>query len=142
MFMTCGEIMTKSIVCCIPEDTLEHAASLMKAEDVGPIPVVDSHASRRLIGIVTDRDLVTKGIAEGRDVRSTKVGDIMTDHPISCSEKDDVNDAINLMADYQVRRIPVVDESNHILGIIAQADVATRIGKTRRTGDVVERISE
>lgn len=140
--MTCGEIMTKSIVCCIPEDTLEHAASLMKAEDVGPIPVIDSHAGRKLVGIVTDRDLVTKGIAEGRDVRSTKVGDIMTDHPISCSEKDDVNDALHLMADYQVRRIPVVDESNHILGIIAQADVATRVGKNKKTGDVVERISE
>ncbi len=140
--MTCGEIMTRSVVCCLPEDTIEHAATLMKSEDVGPIPVIESHASRRLIGIVTDRDLVGKGIAEGRDTKSTKVKEIMTDHPIACFEKDDVDDAISLMSDYKVRRIPVVDDGNHILGIIAQADVATRLSKTKKTGDVVEDISE
>jgi len=140
--MTCSEIMTRSVICCVPEDTLEHAATLMKTEDVGPIPVIESHASRRLIGIVTDRDLVVKGIAEGRDARSTKIREIMSDHPVACFEKDDVNDAINLMSDYKVRRIPVVDDGNHILGIIAQADVATRLGKTKTTGDVVENISE
>ena len=139
--MTCGEIMTRNVVCCVPEDTLEHAATLMKTEDVGPIPVVESHASRRLIGIVTDRDLVVKGIAEGRDVKSTSIREIMTDHPVACSEKDKVDDAVGLMADHKVRRIPVVDEGNHILGIIAQADIATRLGKTKKTGDVVEKIS-
>lgn len=140
--MTCGEIMTRSVVCCVPEDTVEHVATLMKSEDIGPIPVIESHASRKLIGIVTDRDLVIKGIAEGRDVKSTRIGEIMTDHPIACFERDDVSDAINLMSDYQVRRIPVVDDSNHVLGIIAQADIATRVGKTKTTGDVVEKISE
>ena len=129
--MTCGEIMTRSIVCCVPEDTIEHAATLMKTEAVGPIPVIESHASRRLIGIVTDRDLVVKGIAEGRDARSTKIGEIMTDHPVACFEKDDVDDVINLMSDYKVRRIPVVDDSNHILGIIARADVARKLGAER-----------
>ncbi len=140
--MTCGEIMTRNVVCCVPEDTIEHAATLMKTEDVGPIPVIESHASKRLIGIVTDRDLVVKGIAEGRDARSTRIKEVMTDHPVACSEKDDVGDALNLMSDYKVRRIPVVDDSNQILGIIAQADVATRLGKTKKTGDVVENISE
>ncbi len=140
--MTCGEIMTRNVVCCLPEDTIEHAAILMKTEDISPIPVIESHTSRRLIGIITDRDLVVKGIAEGRDSRSTKIKEIMTDHPVACFERDDVNDAINLMSDYKVRRIPVVDDSNHILGIIAQADVATRLGKTKKTGDVVENISE
>ena len=140
--MTCGEIMTRNVVCCVPEDTLEHAATLMKMEDVGPIPVVESHAGRRLIGIVTDRDLVVKGIAEGLDVKSTSIREIMTDHPLACTEKDDVNDAVNLMADYQVRRVPVVDEGNHIIGIIAQADIAIRVGKAKKTGDVVGKISE
>ena len=129
--MTCGEIMTRSVVCCVPEDTIEHAAALMKTEDVGRIPVIEGHASRTLIGIVTDRDLVVKGIAEGKDARSTKISEIMNDHPVVCFEKDDVNDAINLMSNYKVRRIPVVDDNNHILGIIAQADVATRLSKTR-----------
>jgi CBS domain-containing protein len=140
--MTCGEIMTRSVSCCLPEDSIEHAAILMKTEDVGPIPVIESHSSRRLIGIVTDRDLVVKGIAEGRDIRSTKIRDIMTDHPVACLENDDIDEAVNLMTDHQVRRIPVVDEKNQILGIIAQADVATRLGKKNQTGDVVEKISE
>ena len=140
--MTCGEIMTRSVVCCLPDDTIEHAAKLMKTEDVGPIPVIESYASRRLIGIVTDRDLVVKGIAEGCDPKSTKIKEIMTEYPIACFEKDDVFDAINLMSDYKVRRIPVVDDSNHILGILAQADVATRLGKSRNTGDVVEDFPE
>jgi CBS domain-containing protein len=140
--MTCGEIMTRSVSCCLPEDSMEHAAILMKAEDVGPIPVIESHDSRRLIGIVTDRDLVVKGIAEGRDAKATKIRDIMTAHPVACMENDDVKEAVHLMSDHQVRRIPVVDDKNQILGIIAQADLATRIGKTKQTGDVVEKISD
>jgi len=140
--MTCGEIMTRSVVCCVPEDTIEHAAILMKTEDVGPIPVIESYTSRTLIGIVTDRDLVVKGIAEGRDVKTTKLSEIMTDHPVACFERDNVDEAINLMSDYKVRRVPVVDDSNHILGIIAQADVAKRLGKPKKTGDVVWKISE
>jgi CBS domain-containing protein len=140
--MTCGEIMTRSVSCCLPDDSIEHAAILMKTEEVGPIPVIESHASRRLIGIVTDRDLVVKGIAEGRDIGSTKIKDIMTDHPVTCFENDDIKEAVSLMADHQVRRIPVVDDKNQILGIIAQADVATRLGKKKQAGDVIEKISE
>jgi CBS domain-containing protein len=139
---TCGEIMTKEVVCCVPEDTVEHAATLMKTEDVGPMPVVESHQSRRLLGILTDRDIVMKVIAEGRDAKSTMLRDIMTVDPVTCREDDDIDDAIDRMADHQVRRIPVVDEGNHILGIISQADVATRISKSKKTGDVVEKISK
>jgi CBS domain-containing protein len=140
--MMCGEIMTRSVVCCVPDDTIEHAATIMKTEDIGPIPVIESHASRRLIGIVTDRDLVIKGIAEGRDAKSTKIRDIMSDHPIACFEQDDINDVINLMSDYKVRRIPVVDDCNHILCIVAQADIATRIGNSKKAGDTIEKLSE
>jgi CBS domain-containing protein len=140
--MTCGEIMTKNVSCCLPEDSMEQAAILMKSEDVGPIPVIESQSSRKLIGIVTDRDLVIKGIAEGRDAKSTKIRDVMTDQPIVCMENDDVKEAVHLMSDHQVRRIPVVDDKHQILGIIAQADVAKRAGKTKQTGEVVEKISE
>ena len=140
--MTCGEIMIRTISCCLPEDSIEHAAILMKTEDMGPIPVIESHASRRLIGTVTDRDLVVKGIAEGRDIKSTKIKDIMTDHPVTCLEDDDVKEAITLMTNYHVPRIPVVDERNQILGIIAQADVTTRLGNEMRPGDVEKKVSE
>ena len=128
--MTCGEIMARNVVCCVPEDTIEHAAALMKTEDVGPIPVIESYASRRLIGVVTERDLVVKGIAEGRDAKSTEIRNIMTSHPVVCFEKDDVKDAIDLMESCRVRRIPVVDHGNHVLGIIAKADVEGRTGDT------------
>jgi CBS domain-containing protein len=132
--MTCGEIMTRSVVCCVPEDTIERAAALMKTEDVGPIPVIESYASRKLVGMATDRDLIVKGIAGGRDAKSTEIRDIMADHPIACFEKDDVKEAIDLMADYQVRRIPVVGENNHLLGIIARTDVDGRAGARNKRG--------
>jgi CBS domain-containing protein len=123
--------MIRSVSCCLPEDSMEHAAILLKTENDGPIPVIESHSSRRLIGVVTDRDLVVKGIAAGRDIKSTKIKDIMTDHPFACLENDDIKEAVHLMTDHQVRRIPVVDDSNHILGIIAQDDVANQLEKDK-----------
>jgi CBS domain-containing protein len=114
---------------------------MMKSENVGPIPVVESHSGRRLVGIVTDRDLVMKVIAEGRDAKSTQVREVMTTQPVTCGEDDDIDDAAELMADHKIRRIPVVDDDYRIVGIIAQADLATRVGKPKRTGDVVEKIS-
>ncbi len=139
---SCLEVMTREIVCCLPEDSVEHAAMLMKAEDVGPIPVVDSQAGRKLIGIVTDRDLVMKVIAEGFDPKITRVGDVMTVDPVTCHEDDNIDDAVDLMSEHQVRRIPVIDDDGRIVGIIAQADVATRVSKSKKTGDVVEKISK
>jgi CBS domain-containing protein len=138
----CGEIMTRQVVCCVPEDTVEYAATIMKSEDVGPVPVVDSQAGRKLVGIVTDRDFVMKVIAEGRDPKGTRVVDVMTSKPVTCREDDDIDEAAELMTEHQVRRIPVVDEDGRILGIIAQADLATRLSKSKKTGDVVEKISK
>jgi CBS domain-containing protein len=141
MATLCRDIMTKQIVCCVPEDNVEHAATLMRTEDVGPIPVVESHDSMKLIGIVTDRDLVMKVIAEGRDAKSTFVKDAMTPHPVTCRSDEDVDKALTLMAERKVRRIPVVDENDRLVGIIAQADIATRVSKSKKTADVVVKIS-
>ena len=138
----CGDIMTRDVACCVPHDSVEHAARMMKNQDVGPIPVVDSHESNRLVGIVTDRDLAIKVIAEGGDPRNTRVGDVMTSDPVTCTEDDSVKDAMEAMSGHQVRRIPIVDDDNHIVGIISQADIATRVGDTEKTGDVVEEISQ
>jgi CBS domain-containing protein len=138
----CGDIMTRDVACCVPQDSVEHAARMMRSEDVGPIPVVESNQSRRLVGIVTDRDLAIKVIAEGRDPKSTPVGDIMSTDPVTCMADDSAKEAINAMSNHQVRRIPIVDDDKRIVGIISQADVATRIGDAERTGDVVEEISQ
>jgi len=124
-----------------PSDPVMKAAQLMKSEDVGPIPIVDDKDGKRLAGIVTDRDLAIKVVAEARDPRTTLVKDVMTDDVVTCKENEDVNQALKLMQENQVRRIPVVDQSDHLLGIIAQADVATRLGQAQTTGKVVEDIS-
>jgi CBS domain-containing protein len=133
--------MTPDPVCAVTHETVEEVARSMKSEDVGAIPVVDSHKTKSLVGVVTDRDLAMKVIAEGRDIRSTRVEDVMSRDPVTVRPDDDLDEALRLMADHQVRRIPVVDDQRRILGILAQADVAVRAADPRKTGEVVEEIS-
>lgn len=139
--MKCLDVLTRDPVCCLPDDTVEQAARLMKKEDVGPIPVIENRQSKKLLGIVTDRDLAVKVVAEGRDNKKTKVEEIMTRNPITCHPNDDLQVALDAMAQHQIRRVPVVDDQGRIIGIIAQADVATRTDDPERTADVVEEIS-
>ena len=138
----CHEVMTKDPVCCEPGDPVTRAAEMMRSHDVGSLPVVETFDSRRVIGIVTDRDVVTKVVASNRNVSSATVNDAMTKNPAVCREDDDLERAMSLMADHQVRRMPVVDASGRLSGIIAQADVATRGHREERTGELVEAISE
>ena len=123
--MICSEIMTKDPECCVPSDSVMKAAQLMKSEDVGPIPIVEDKEEKKLTGIVTDRDLAIKVVAEARDPKTTQVEEVMSEGLVTCRENDDVQSVLKLMEDNQIRRIPVVDQSDHLLGIIAQADVAT-----------------
>lgn len=138
---TCREVMTVDPVCCLPTDTVEAAAQIMKDEVVGSVPVVESHETRRLVGIVTDRDLTVDVLAEGRS-GTTTVESVMTGMLATCRADDDVECALELMGEYQVRRIPIVDDRNQIVGIIAQADVATRIDDPEETAEVLEEISQ
>jgi CBS domain-containing protein len=138
----CTDVMTPDPVACEAADPIRGVARTMKQHDVGAIPVVDSRASQRLVGIITDRDIVVKIVAEDRQADSAKVSDAMTSNPAACRADDDVDQAVKLMAERQVRRMPVVDASGRLLGIIAQADVATRVNRDKRTGELVEAISE
>ena len=138
----CSDVMTRDPICCEPGDSVTQVAGIMKDKNVGSLPVVESTQSRRLVGIVTDRDLVTKVVAGGLSVASTSVRDAMTLNPSSCKEDDDVDRAVSMMAERQVRRMPVVDGAGQFTGIIAQADVATRVRRDDRTGEMVEAISE
>jgi CBS domain-containing protein len=140
--MQCSEIMTKNPEFCLPSDTVIKAAQLMKSEDVGPIPIVADRDGMKLAGIVTDRDLTIKVIAEARDPNTTRIKEVMSDNVVTCKESDDVDQVLKLMEDNQVRRIPVVGRNDQLLGIVAQADVATRLGRPGKTGRVVEQISE
>ena len=139
--MKCSEVMTKDPACCLPSDTAQHAAQLMKTEDVGPIPIVDDAENKKLQGIITDRDLVLKVVADARDAKTTLLADVMTKDLITCAPDDKLESALSAMERHQVRRIPVVDGKNHLLGIISQADVATRIGEPEKTAEVVHEIS-
>jgi CBS domain-containing protein len=137
----CSDVMTRNLTCCTPSDTVLVVAQSMKDHDVGAMPVVDSHEKKQLIGIVTDRDLALKVVAEGLDSRKTKVADVMSRTMVVCKIDDDWQIALDAMAKHQLRRIPLVDGLGRLAGIIAQADVATRIEEPAATAKVVEEIS-
>jgi CBS domain-containing protein len=133
--------MTENPSCCVPGDSVATAAQIMKREDVGPVLVVSDHATKRLVGIVTDRDLALKVVAEGRDSHSTRIDEVMSANPVTCRDDSEATEAVRLMADHQVRRIPIVDNSQRLVGIVAQADVA-RYADESQVGEMVEEISQ
>ena len=142
--MQARELMTENPSCCTPDDTVQHAAKLMAEHDCGCIPVVEDQQSKRIIGTITDRDIACRCMAEARGA-DTPVGDVMSANPSCCSADDDVRDVERIMADRQVRRVPVVDGSGCCIGIIAQADLARaedRGVSESEVGRVVERVSE
>src|SRR6266487_2968200 len=100
--MRCSEIMTKDPVCCLPANTVDMVAQLMKDEDVGPIPVVSDYKTKRLLGIVTDRDLAVKIIAMGRYFPGIKVEEVMTPNPVTCRDDDDLRKAVQSMEQHRV----------------------------------------
>ena len=138
----CNEVMTKNPLCCLPEDRVTKAAGLMKSENIGSIPVVENEQTKKLVGIVTDRDLALRIVAEGLDAKSTKVDAVMTRKVVTCRAEDDLQKALDAMAENQLRRIPVVDGDHKIVGIIAQADVATRVDQPHKTAAMAKEISQ
>jgi CBS domain-containing protein len=138
----CRDVMTKDVVVCTPENTVSEVAQLMKTEDIGPVLIVDNEQSKTLVGIVTDRDIVLKVIADGRDPKTTRVGEFMSKKLVTCYADDDVETAMRSMAQFQLRRIPVVGENMQLVGIISQADIATRVNAPEETAEVVKEISQ
>lgn len=141
--MQVRQIMTPNPCCCSPEDSAQKVAALMRDNDCGAVPVVD--ASGSVVGIVTDRDLAVRAIADGLGVE-TKVGQLMTPNAWCADVDDDVQDLQRIMADKQVRRVPVIDRNGRVAGIVSQADLARAAADGGRVSDrevarVVERIS-
>jgi CBS domain-containing protein len=139
---TCRDIMTEDLVYCLPDDPVSKVAQLMKKEDIGPVLIVDNNRNKTLVGIVTDRDLALKIVGEARDPKTTRVEEVMSRKLVTCHADDDVENAIKAMAQYQLRRIPVVGDNNRLVGIISQADVATRVDEPEKTAEVVKEISQ
>lgn len=138
----CSDVMTRELVFCSPQDSVVEVAQMMKREDIGPVLIVDNPEARTLVGIVTDRDLVIKVIAEGLDPQGTRVEQVMSKKLITCRADDDVEVAMQAMAQFQLRRIPVVEDAMKLVGIISQADVATRVDAPQKTAEVVKEISQ
>jgi CBS domain-containing protein len=112
-------------------------AELMEAEDVGAIPVLDGD---RLVGMVTDRDIVVRAVAKGKDPRGMPVSEISTRDLVTVDPENNLSDALRLMAENQVRRLAVVDADEHLVGVVSQADVALE-SKEKTTGELLEEIS-
>ena len=117
--MKCRDVMTPTPSWCVPSNSALQVARLMKSEDIGAVPVCESLLSNRVVGIVTDRDLALEVVAEGREPDHTRVRDVMTNQPHVCHPDDDVEEALNVMEEYQVRRMPVVDVTDRLVGIIS-----------------------
>jgi CBS domain-containing protein len=131
------DLMTENPTTCEPSTTAIDAARVMASEDVGPVPVVEGG---RLVGIVTDRDLVVRILAEGKDPSSTTIGEIASSDLTTVQPESELEEAERLMAERQVRRLPVV-EGDRLVGIVAQADIARALDE-ERTGEVVQQISQ
>jgi CBS domain-containing protein len=141
--MKVREIMTKDPDCCLPGDSAQKAAKIMKQVDVGVVPVIASGLDQKVVGIVTDRDLCLNVIAEGRDPARVTVEACMTGKVVSCRPNDDVQRAAHLMQENQIRRIPVVDDDGTIIGIVSLADIAQgEAVEPARTGETLKEVSE
>lgn len=141
--MKARDIMTENPACITPDTSARQAARLMEDHDVGSLPVIESEESRRLVGVVTDRDLALRVLARGESPE-VQVREVMSGNIHSCRLDDSLDDLENAMASHQVRRIPIVDENNRVLGMVAQADLARErkaVG-TKDLGKVLEKISE
>jgi CBS domain-containing protein len=136
--MQVHDIMTRGCECISPDRTLQEAAQRMKALDVGPLPVCGED---RLIGMITDRDIVLRAVAEGLDPKSVRVRDVMTPNVTWCLEDQDVAEAARLMRDKRIRRLVVLNRDKRLVGILSLGDLAVDAGDERLAGQTLERIS-
>jgi len=140
--MKIHDIMTRDPRTVTPDATVREAAQVMKAEDVGIVPVIDGQSDRRLMGVVTDRDIAIRCIADGRDA-DCRVRDVMTSGRVAtCSQNDDVDNVMSAMRSEKVRRIPIVDERGSLVGIVSQADILLKTKNDSQSQSTIEHISE
>ncbi len=130
--MKCRDVMTENPICCLPEDNVGQAARIMRRERAGSIPVVTDELKKELIGVITDRDLAYKVVGESRDAMRTQVYDVMTAAAVACRADDDVITALLAMQEHQIRRIPVMDNSGRLVGVISDSDIAVRVPPTMK----------
>ncbi len=131
------DVMTARPRCVTSDTSLSQVAELMESEDVGAVPVLDGE---KLSAMVTDRDIVVRAVAKGKDPRGMPVREVSSAEVVSVGPDEDLSEALRTMAANQVRRLPVVDEENRLVGIVSQADVALE-AKEKAVGEMVGEIS-
>ena len=137
--MRIAEVMTTDVEVIDSYVPLTEAAAKMKTLDVGLLPICDGD---KLIGTLTDRDITVRGIAEGYDPSDTKVSDIMSTDLAYCFEDEEIDKALSLMEDRQIRRLPVLDRENRLIGIVSLGDLAIHIAQKERLGKTLEEVSQ
>ncbi len=134
------DVMTKNPETVREKDSVLDAARIMRDQDTGIVPVIDD--GRKIIGLVTDRDIVVRAVADGKDLKQCRVNEVMSKSVRSVHEDDSVRDVLNVMSGAQVRRVPVVNRNNELVGIVSMKDLATETNQTGKVGQAVENISE
>jgi CBS domain-containing protein len=137
--MKINEIMSRDVEVVHPDSPIQEAASKMKTLDIGSLPVCDNH---RLLGVVTDRDIAIRAVAVGRNPASTKVRETMTPELIYAFEDENVKEAAKLMERHQIRRLPILDRNQQLVGIVSLGDLAVDTGNDKMSGQVLEEVSE
>ncbi len=139
--MLVKEIMSTNPACCKAETSLQEVAKMMVTNDCGCIPVVENNAHNKLIGVITDRDITCRTVAEGKNPLELTAADVMTKKVFTVTPKTSVEDCLNLMETKQIRRVAVIDDAGNCCGIVAQADIAINIGN-HKTAELVQKVSE
>ncbi|MGZ5444869.1 MAG: CBS domain-containing protein [Thermoanaerobaculia bacterium] len=133
------DVMTANPECVSEKDSIRDVARIMKDQDTGVVPVVDG---RKIIGLITDRDIVVRGLAEGKNLESVRVNELMTRNVRSVREDSTVNEALELMSNAEIRRVAVVNNNDELVGIVSIGDIASQGNQDSRVGKAVEEISE
>ena len=136
--MKTREVMSENPVCCLPTDNAQAVARMMCEQNVGLIPVVSDQQSKRLLGVITDRDLCCSIVARGLDAKTTPIQNYISQHPFTCRDRENIEKCEGLMQEHQVRRVPVVDGNNCVIGIVSQADLALKAKPDRLSKTVAE----
>lgn len=139
--MLVRDFMTKDVACCTPQTNIQDVARMMRDYDCGAIPVCEDERSRRAVGIITDRDIVMRAIAEGRNPLQMTAGQLMSTPIATVPPEADLMECCRVMEERQVRRVPVVDRSGACIGIVAQADLALHAPE-HETAEVVHEVSK
>ncbi|HEU0185813.1 MAG TPA: CBS domain-containing protein [Blastocatellia bacterium] len=138
--MQVKDIMTRDLACCTPDTNLQDVARLMVECDCGEIPVVENKQNMKPMGVVTDRDICCRTVAEGKNPLQMTAGDCMSSPCVTVTQEMSVEDCCRVMKENQIRRVPVVDESGACRGIVSQADIAKHAPK-QETAEVVQNVS-